>query len=98
LNVSDPRKNSQIEIQDLCFYFDGQAKDRFDQGELGKKNSLVLALREKLLAMPTDEFDSTIRSIEKLVSGVSPQKADDKEKRKGARELYERTAEEIRKA
>jgi hypothetical protein len=58
---------SQIEIQDIDFYFDAQAKNRFDYGYLGRKNGQILQLRELLLNLPEDRFESTFKSIETLV-------------------------------
>ncbi len=58
----------KIKLADLMFYFDSQERDRLDQGRLGRKSGQVLALRERLMKLPTEEFDVTMKSIEALVS------------------------------
>lgn len=64
------KKNGSVDLDDLAFYFDAQAKDRYDQGTLGRRTGQVLALREKLLSLPEGDFDMAIRTIEKLVADV----------------------------
>ncbi len=69
--MNDARKNNDsVDLDDLAYYFDAVAKDRYDQGQLGRRHGQVLALREKLLALPEFEFDAAIKTIEKLVSNA----------------------------
>ncbi len=105
--INKEKDEKKIDVGTLAFYFDSQEKDSLDHGRLGRKTGQVLALREKLLAMPEAEFDMAIRTIEKLVSGVNAnmtmdkERKDRKERRSNAQELYERsskvTTPEVRK-
>ncbi len=89
------KKDEGVTLDELMFYFDAQAKDRYDQGVLGRRNGQVLALREKLLSLPEGEFDMAIKTIEKLVADA-PQKSltlENKqraEQQRQARTLYEK--------
>ena len=65
------KKESSIKIADLFFYFDGQERNRIDQGRVGRKTGQVMALREKLLSLPEPEFDVAIRTIENIVTPIN---------------------------
>lgn len=85
--------NKKITLEDLFFYFDSKERDRFDQGKLGQKNAQILSLREKLMRLPMEEFEATIKTISKMVDNYnnikeSDQKEDNKQKELEARELY----------
>jgi hypothetical protein len=88
-------KEQSVHLDELSFYFDAVAKDRYDQGTLSRRNGQVLALRERLLSMPEYEFDAAMKTMEKIV-GQSPQHSPviDQRQRyelhKQAKMLYER--------
>jgi len=97
LSETERRKSeSAITVENLSFYFDAVQRDSLDLGRTSRKSGQVLALRQKLLALPDTEFEAAIKTIEKLVEGVAPttdQAADVRRNRRDAIELFERTAD-----
>jgi hypothetical protein len=91
---SDPKQG--INIENLRFYFDSIERDCMDLGMLDRKATQVLALRGKLLRLPTAEFDAAIKTIEKLVDTNHPsaeeRKNRDVERKRASVELFEKTA------
>ncbi len=87
----------KISLDDLSYYFDSQMKDAVDFGSYGQKTGAVLALRQKLMKLPEDEFDVAIKTIEKIVGDPRTLRREDKKSKKDepklgfdrARELYE---------
>ena len=66
-----------------------------DRGSAGRRSGQVLAIREKLLALPEGEFDLAIKTIERMVVGKNEdnevaQKEKTKAQRKEALELFDR--------
>ena|SRR6056297_3328151 len=85
-----------IDLIELQFYFDAQSKDRLDVSGPGRRSSEVIALRERLMALPERDFDAAIRTIQKLVEHAKPQTqqeklAEERAQRQNARQLFERT-------
>ena len=80
-----------IRIDDLYYYFDGKERDRLDAGGLGHKQSSYLAMREKLLRLPTPQFDAAMQAIQSLVGTPTATDAtsENRDARKGALELFE---------
>lgn len=58
---------NQIPISSLCYYFDSQKQDSLDHGVLGFKRGQVIALRDKLLALPDAEFNVAIQALQHIV-------------------------------
>ena len=59
-------------LQNLGFYFDAVEQDRLDKGLLSRKSGQILSLREKLLALPEPEFETTVKTIAKFVDTILP--------------------------
>ena len=80
-----------IRIDDLYYYFDGKERDRLDAGGMGHKQSSYLAMREKLLRLPTPQFDAAMQAIQSLVGtpAATDASGENREARKGALELFE---------
>ncbi len=90
------RKKSEehVDLKELRFYFDSQAKDRMDHGAYGRRSGQVLALRESLLSLPEGEFDMAIKTIGKLVEGGNKKTSEKSDKasfqQRNAKVLYEK--------
>lgn len=88
----------KVSIDELSYYFDSQRKDSVDYGSYGQKTGAVLALRQRLMRLPEEEFDAAIRTIEKIVADpgtLVPRERNFKKDNNSpnleqARELYER--------
>ena len=80
-----------IRIDDLYYYFDAKERDRLDAGGIGAKQTTYLAMREKLLRLPTPQFDAAMKAIESLVGTPQASNAngENKEQCKAALELFE---------
>ncbi len=90
------KRDQNITVENLCFYFDAVQQDALDLGRTSLKSSKVLALRQKLLALPEPEFNAAIKTIEKLVDDALPQASPagfSQRTRREALELFERTAD-----
>lgn len=88
--------SNKASIAELCYYFDSVERDRIDQGQLGRKTSHILAIREKLMALPTPEFEAAIKTITRLVADVKPKDAflaNQELKKREALELFEKTSQ-----
>lgn len=92
---------SKIKLGDLMFYFDSQERDRLDFGRLGRKSGQVLALREKLMKLPGEEFEATMKSIEAIVAvtydtqRAAAQDPSQQLRRKDAMMLFEKASKEV---
>lgn len=60
----------EIKEQDLEFYFDGIRAREMDQKKLSRKSAQCLLLREKLLSLPDDVYESTFAAINALLSSA----------------------------
>lgn len=60
-------KKSGVRLEDLMFYFDGVERDRIDAAGTSRKTGEVLALRDRLLRLPDDEFDATIKTVKGIL-------------------------------
>ena len=69
---SKKTKKLGVKLEDLMFYFDGVERDRIDASGASRKSGEVLALRDRLLKMPDDEFDATIKTVKGLLVGSKP--------------------------
>ena len=84
-----------IDLQDLRFYFDAQARDRMDVGALSRKSGQVLALRDRLIQLPDATFEATYQTLCKLVDTQQGQGQDDRRSQptvQAAQNLYQSTA------
>ena len=97
IELDAAKRDQNITVENLCFYFDAVQQDALDLGRTSLKSSKVLALRQKLLSLPEPEFDAAIKTIEKLVDDAKPQQSSSagvsQRSRREALELFERTAE-----
>ncbi len=83
-------KAKTITINDLHYYFDAQEKDTIDSGGYSRKSREVLALRDRLLALPDRDFEVTIKAMRSLVD--SPPGEDstaDRDAKHDALQLYD---------
>ena len=84
--------DEEISIQELQYYFDGQARDSLDSGKVNRKCSQVLTLRNKLMQLPDEEFNVAIRTLENMVGDPSGESSDSRaENDLMARQLYSKT-------
>ena len=58
----------QVKLDELRYYFDCEAKNSLDKGGHERRNSQVMMLRERLLALPEADFDAAIKTMEKIVA------------------------------
>lgn len=65
-------KKSGVRLEDLAFYFDGVERDRLDATGTSRKTGEVLALRDKLLKLPEEQFDAAIKTVKGLIAESSP--------------------------
>jgi hypothetical protein len=88
-------------LQNLGFYFDAVEQDRLDKGLLSRKSGQILSLREKLMALPEPEFETTVKTIAKFVDTILPSAIENQKSkaplanqvRKEALQVFERAAE-----
>lgn len=92
-------------LQNLGFYFDAVEQDRLDKGLLSRKSGQILSLREKLMALPEPEFETTVKTIAKFVDTILPSAIESQKSkaplpnqvRKEALQVFERAASPGRK-
>lgn len=86
-------KKPGVRLEDLAFYFDSVERDRLDSAGTSRKSGEVLALREKLLRLPDQEFEATLKTVKGLLTPVSDEADDQKPagRRDRARQLFEQT-------
>lgn len=92
---------SPYSIQNLGFYFDAVEQDRLDRGVLSQKSGQILTLREKLMALPGPEFETTVKTIAKFVDTILPAAIESQQTkapvpnqiRQEALQVFERAAE-----
>ncbi len=89
----DDVKN-QFDFEKIWFFLDGQERDRMDSAHLSAKNGQIMALKQKLLALPSTQFDAAMTMITKLVDDSQKkdsQKKDSEDKKKKATlELFQK--------
>jgi hypothetical protein len=70
----DPKKkkSNTVKLADLAFYFDAVERDRLDASGTSRKTGEVLALRDKLLKLPEEEFDATLKTVKGLIAEAKP--------------------------
>lgn len=83
-------KPKPITLDELHYYFDAKEKDSIDSGGYSRKSREVLALRDRLLALPDKDFEVTIKAMRSLVES-SPKDVEKSEGKKSsdALQLYE---------
>lgn len=64
----------QFSIHDLCYYFDGERRDDLDRGGAARRTGQFLALRQKVLALPDEQFDLVIQTVQNMLK-PAPQKS-----------------------
>lgn len=60
-------KKPGVRLEDLMFYFDGVERDRLDASGTSRKTGEVLALRDRLLKMPEQQFEATIKTVKSML-------------------------------
>lgn len=71
------KKKATVKLEELMFYFDGVERDRLDAAGTSRKTGEVLALRDRLLRLPDDEFDATIKTVKGLLTEERNDGSDD---------------------
>jgi hypothetical protein len=64
------KKTEKINVRDLTYYFDSEQCLSFDLGKINRKNYHWLNLREKILKLPEDSFNITLKAIESLIDSA----------------------------
>lgn len=86
------KKKPGVRLEDVAFYFDAVERDRLDSAGTSRKSGEVLALREKLLKLPDEEFEATLKTVKGL---LTPVKEDEDQqpgnRRNRARQLFDQT-------
>ncbi len=95
--MADDKKNQNIKLEHISFYFDCQEKDSYDGGRLARKAAQVLQVRNKLMNLDIEEFDRVMESIERLLAdkpsefkGPNDRRQIVKARQKEALEIYEK--------
>ncbi len=83
-----------ISFDNVCYFFDSNRRDAMDRGVLRRRAGQFLALRDKLLALPDEQFEMAIRTLEGMLSPPPAQKAEPAAERRAAIELFKRTTAE----
>ncbi|MFW7380478.1 MAG: hypothetical protein ACOH5I_16820 [Oligoflexus sp.] len=78
-------KPKVINLEDLHYYFDSREKDTLDYGGRSRKSREVLALRDRLLTLPDQEFEMAIKTLHQMISGEKQK--DEKNENPSASEL-----------
>ena len=89
-------QNDDIDLEDLRYYFDSQRRDSIDSSRVGRKSGQVLALRNKLLSLPEEEFNVAIRTLEQMVDSAPKNGDSDKtpaEKKADAINLFNKQSQ-----
>ncbi|MBM4252543.1 MAG: hypothetical protein FJ146_11280 [Deltaproteobacteria bacterium] len=85
-----PKKRApHITIEDVCFYFDGVARDRFDSAGTSRRSGEVLALRDSLMRLPEAEFEVVMRTLRRVVTDVGDERSPGNESPQRAKTLYD---------
>lgn len=89
--MAQPKKKTSVRLEDVCFYFDSVERDRLDASGTSRKSGEVLALRERLLKLPDENFDAAIKTLKSLVDDATPSKDADSRATRGqrGRQLYD---------
>lgn|GEM_PF-3563277 len=95
--MGEDKKNQNLKLEHISFYFDCQEKDAFDGGRLARKTAQVLQVRNKLMNLDQEEFDRVIEAIERLlvgktseVKGPADRRQLMKTRQKEAMDMYEK--------
>ena len=84
---------TKISVADVSWHLDAMRQDGIDRGGQSLRSGQVLALREKLLMLPSQEFDLAIRTLSKMVDGKEDKSAAELPIRRAAGvELYKTAA------
>ena len=84
--MAAPKKKSiHVRLEELCFYFDGVERDRMDSSGTSRKSAEILALRDRLLKLPDENFDAAIKTVKSLVDDVNTKDGDDARATRGAK-------------
>jgi hypothetical protein len=90
--MASAKKKPGVKLEDLYFYFDSVERDSLDAAGISRRSSEVLALRERLLRMPEEEFDAAIKTMRSLCTDAPRGDGEGREARgQKARQLYEQT-------
>ncbi len=97
MDLMKQRKKS-FDLDDLKYYFESKEQDMIDRGGVISKNAQIMSLKEKLLALPEQDFDTTIRNVEKMLTtdtkdGKKDKRREIREKQAEALELFEKATE-----
>lgn len=80
-----------VDVDNIYYYFDSQAKERIDRGEMGRRSGDIIVLREKLLSMSHADYSAAIKVIEGMVDkhvASAPKPTDQATVRKDALDLF----------
>tara|TARA_B100001094_G_C18120277_1_gene766452 strand:- start:719 stop:1132 length:414 start_codon:yes stop_codon:yes gene_type:complete len=80
-----------VDVDNIYYYFDSQAKERIDRGEMGRRSGDIIVLREKLLSMSHADYSAAIKVIEGMVDkhvASAPKPTDQAAVRKDALDLF----------
>lgn len=86
------KKNSTsdaVRFSELQYYFDAQQRDFLDRGAMGRKAGEFLALRDKLLALPDQDFEVAMKTLRNLITTFEAQKGPAKPERATTRDTLE---------
>jgi len=90
-------KDNPFNFEKIWFYLDSLERDRMDASGLTRKSGEVLTLRQKLLSLPTHQYEAAMKTISKLVDdanvGKTQKEIEEDKKRKANLELFNRTSE-----
>ena len=78
-----------IDVDELALYFAGQERNRIDRGSSARRTARVLALRDRLLALPEKDFDATIKTLENLLAAGTAGAQDGNQRGPSARDTLE---------
>jgi signal transduction histidine kinase len=66
-------KNNRITPQNLCYYFDSIEQDATDHRGASERAAQLLAVREQLLTLTSEEFAAVLHSLRGMLQGLRPQ-------------------------
>lgn len=59
---------TNVNLEELRFYFDSQEKNVIDQGRFGYKAGVAMSLRHKLMSLAEKDFDSAVSAIDRIIT------------------------------
>jgi hypothetical protein len=65
------KNKSKFNRREIAYWLDAQQHDACDRGSLSRKNGQFFALRERLMRLSDEEFDTAMRAMEGIVNSLS---------------------------